>query len=82
MYYSNEPENPYIFLFKPAWINEDNEFVDLNIEGILITPEQKIIRIPCPHCYTLCSSQVKVCKKCGNQNFSNLLKILHILHGE
>ena len=41
MYYSSKPENPYIFLFKPAWIQED-EFVDLNIEGILITPEQKI----------------------------------------
>jgi len=42
MYYSNEPENPYIFLYKPAWINEENKFVDLEIEGILITPEQKI----------------------------------------
>lgn len=41
MYYSNEPENPYIFLFKPAWIQED-KFVDLSVEGILITPEQKI----------------------------------------
>ena len=41
MYHSTKPENPYIFLFNPAWIQED-EFVDLNIEGILITPEQKI----------------------------------------
>ena len=41
MYYSTKPENPYIFLFRPAWIQED-KFVELNIEGILITPEQKI----------------------------------------
>lgn len=41
MYYSNEPENQYIFLFKPAWIQEE-EFIDLPVEGILVTPEQKI----------------------------------------
>jgi len=41
MYHSTKPENPYIFLFNPAWIQE-KEFIDLNIEGILITPEQKI----------------------------------------
>lgn len=40
-YYSEDPEKPYIFLHKPAWIKEE-EFVDLNVEGILITPEQKI----------------------------------------
>lgn len=41
MYYSNNPENPYIFLHKPAWIQED-KYVDIDIEGILVTPEQKI----------------------------------------
>jgi hypothetical protein len=41
MYYSDEPEKPYIFLYKPAWI-EGEEFIDLDVEGILITPEQKI----------------------------------------
>ena len=42
MYYSNDPKNPYIFLFKPAWIQGD-QFVHLDdLEGILITPEQKI----------------------------------------
>lgn len=45
LYYSNEPQNPYIFLSEPAWIQEENQeqkFIDLNIQGILITPEQKI----------------------------------------
>ena len=47
MYYSNYPDSPYIFLFKPAWVVEDGEnqeskYVDLEVEGILITPEQKI----------------------------------------
>jgi hypothetical protein len=42
MYYSNDPKNPYIFLFKPAWI-QGNEFIHLDgLEGILITPEQKV----------------------------------------
>lgn len=46
-YYSNNPDKPYIFLCQPAWIEYDkekreNKFIDLNIEGILITPEQKI----------------------------------------
>ncbi len=41
MYYSDDPKNAYIFLYKPAWIEED-KFIDLDIEGILITPEQKI----------------------------------------
>ena len=46
-YYSNTPENPCIFLSKPSWIMSDeetgeNRYIDLDIEGILITPEQKI----------------------------------------
>lgn len=28
-------------------------------------PETTIIRIPCPHCNSLCSPQVRFCKKCG-----------------
>lgn len=41
LYYSDDPEKPHIFLHKPAWI-EGEEFIDLDVEGILITPEQKI----------------------------------------
>jgi hypothetical protein len=42
MYYSETPQNPYIFLYKPKWIDDKNEFIELNNEGILITPEMKI----------------------------------------
>lgn len=47
MYYSDDPDSPYIFLHKPAWIEEDengkgSKWIDIDIEGILITPEQKI----------------------------------------
>ena len=28
-------------------------------------PNKTIIRIPCPHCSSLCSPQVKFCAKCG-----------------
>lgn len=41
LYYSNDPESPYIFLSKPSWVQEER-FIDLDIEGILITPEEKI----------------------------------------
>ncbi len=42
MYYSNTNKAPYIYLYNPAWIIGDT-FVDFNIiDGILITPEQKI----------------------------------------
>lgn len=41
LYYSEVPMNPYIFLANPAWI-EGEEYIELNVEGILITPEQKI----------------------------------------
>lgn len=41
MYYSDDPAKPYIFLHKPAWIDE-GKFTYLDIKGILITSEQKI----------------------------------------
>lgn len=39
LYYSNIPENGYIYLYEPAWINETNEFVDCKTHGILIKSE-------------------------------------------
>ena len=42
MYFSETPQNPYIFLYKPKWIDNENKFIELNNEGILITPEMKI----------------------------------------
>lgn len=41
MYYSDTPEEPYIFIYKPRWI-QDGEFVDTGLLGMLITPVQKI----------------------------------------
>jgi len=46
-YYSNDPKHQYIYLCRPAWIlfnekTEKSSYVDLDINGILITPEQKI----------------------------------------
>ena len=47
MYYSDNPEDQYVFLYDPAWIEQDDatgesKFIDVDIEGILITPEQSI----------------------------------------
>jgi uncharacterized membrane protein YozB (DUF420 family) len=41
MYYSDNPGEPYIFLYRPRWIKED-KFIDTGLFGMLITPEQKI----------------------------------------
>lgn len=47
-YYSDDPGSQYIYLYKPAWIVYNNdkkidEIIEMNgIDGILITPQQKI----------------------------------------
>lgn len=40
-YFSDEPEQIFLYLKKPSWI-ENGKFVDLNVDGILITPNEKI----------------------------------------
>lgn len=40
-YYSNTPEDAYIYLHDPAWVDME-EFVPLKVKGILLTPAQKI----------------------------------------
>ena len=41
MYYSDTPEQPYVFIHRPCWI-QDDKFVDTGLLGMLITPAQKI----------------------------------------
>lgn len=41
-YYSDNPKDGYIYLSDASWINEKNEYENIDAEGILITPEQKI----------------------------------------
>ena len=45
--YSDSQKNYFIYLTQPAWIIENSktkkrEYIDLDIDGILITSEQKI----------------------------------------
>ena len=47
LYYSDNPGSPYLFLSNPAWVETDvssgeSRFVNLDVDGILVTPEQKI----------------------------------------
>lgn len=47
IHYSETPWKPYMYLADPAWVIEDKDtneskFVSLDLEGILITPEQRI----------------------------------------
>jgi hypothetical protein len=44
-YYSDNPENKYLYLLNPAWIVYDKKdkkerYSELNVDGILITPSQ------------------------------------------
>ncbi len=42
MHYADDPEKPYLFLYRPLWINEKNEFIESDLRGMLITPEDPI----------------------------------------
>jgi len=41
MYYSDNPEDQYVFLHDPYWI-EGEEFIETGLKGLLITPAQRI----------------------------------------
>jgi hypothetical protein len=42
-YYPDLPEEQYLYLKEPAWVNDNNEFMQLTeLDGILITPSQEI----------------------------------------
>ena len=54
MDYSDSQEKQYLYIKQPAWVVynkkiKKNEYVDLDIDGILITPEQKIDSIEFYH---------------------------------
>lgn len=39
MYYSNDPKEGFIYLYNPAWIDEDGKYVECGTHGILIQME-------------------------------------------
>jgi hypothetical protein len=41
-HYSDDPDKPFLYISQPQWINNNNKYIDLGLEGMLITPEQKI----------------------------------------
>lgn len=40
-YFSDDPDKPYLYVAQPQWVLKD-QYVPTGLEGILITPEQKI----------------------------------------
>ena len=42
LYYSNHPEEGLLYLYDPAWIDNDGKYVDLNAHGILLTRKDGI----------------------------------------
>lgn len=40
-HYSDDPDKPFLYVAKPQWIDGEN-YVETGLEGMLITPEQKI----------------------------------------
>jgi hypothetical protein len=41
-YFSHDQSEPYLYLINAAWINNEDEYKDIESEGILVTPNQKI----------------------------------------
>jgi len=41
-HFSDYPSEPYLYLENPKFIDENNQYVEPNLNGILITPEMKI----------------------------------------
>ena len=39
MYYSNSPDEGFVYLYNPAWINEKNEYEETLVHGTLINKE-------------------------------------------
>ena len=42
LYYSNHPEEGLLYLYDPAWIDGDGNYVDLGAHGILLTKKDSI----------------------------------------
>jgi len=40
-HFSDDPEKPFLYVAKPQWIDGE-KYIDTGLEGMLITPEQKI----------------------------------------
>ncbi len=40
-HYSDDPDKPYLYVAQPQWVDGD-KYIQTGLEGILITPEQKI----------------------------------------
>ncbi len=40
-YFSDDPEKPYLYVAQPQWVLDD-QYIETGLEGMLITPEQKI----------------------------------------
>ena len=41
-HFSDDPDKPFLYVYQPQWINKNGKYIDLGLEGMLITPEQKI----------------------------------------
>lgn len=39
MYYSHDPQDSHIYLFQPAWLNDEGEYIECGTHGMLIKNE-------------------------------------------
>jgi hypothetical protein len=42
MYYSDGPEQPLVYLYEPAWINDDGTYTELDIHGLFLVEKDGI----------------------------------------
>lgn len=48
-YFSNDPEEGLLYLFEPAWVDEEGNYTDLDVHGLLLLKKELIESIAFTH---------------------------------
>ncbi len=48
-YFSNDPSEGLLYLFEPAWIDEEGNYIDLEVHGLLLVKKENIESIAFTH---------------------------------
>lgn len=40
MYYSNSPDEGFLYIYEPAWVDDDNQYLETNSHGVLVNKDE------------------------------------------
>ena len=40
MYYSNSPDEGFLYVYEPAWVDDDNQYLETNSHGVLVNKDE------------------------------------------